>query len=380
MMIPNQRHLFDIPADVAYLNCAYMAPLLRAVVSAGEEGVRRKARPWDITPRDFFPQAERARELFAGLIHASASDVALIPSASYGIATAAKNLELRSGQRIVVLAEEFPSNVYAWREHAAASGAEVAVVPRPADSNWTRMALESIDRRSAIVALSQCHWTDGGCLDLAIIGERCREVRAALVLDLTQSAGAMPFDVTRVQPDFAVSATYKWLLGPYSMGFLYVAPARRAARPLEHNWIARRGSENFAALVEYNDEFQPGACRFDVGERSNFALLPMVIAALEQLGEWGIESIAETLRARTAQIAHRAHDLGLRSVPDEHRAGHFLGLRFPRGLPADLLETLVAHRVYVSVRGDSMRVTPHLYNDDHDVERLFEALRRSTWR
>ena len=376
-MIPNQRPLFDIPDDVAYLNCAYMSPLLNSVRAAGEAGVARKARPWQLKPVDFFTESERARELFARLVHGAAGDIAIIPSVSYGIGIATANLSPKPGQRMLVLADQFPSNVYPWRELAAAHGAEVFTVARPADSDWTRAVLAAIDQRVAIAALPHCHWTDGGLLDLAAIGARLRTVGAALVVDGTQSVGALPFDVRAIRPDYLVVGCYKWLLGPYSLGFIYAAPHRQAGKPLEYNWIARAGSEDFAGLVNYRDEYQPGARRYDMGERSSFALMPMAIAALEQLLAWQVAETQATLRARTDAIAAAAARLGLSASPAALRAGHFLGLRFPGGIPAGLADRLAAKQIYVSVRGDAMRVTPHLYNSDADAARLLEVLSAS---
>jgi selenocysteine lyase/cysteine desulfurase len=372
--IPCQRLLFDIPGDVAYLNCAYMSPVPNAVREAGQRGVARKSSPWTIRPVDFFTGSERARGLFAELIGATADDVAIVPSASYGITVAAANLPVRAGSRIVVLAEQFPSNVYAWRELAGARDAELVVVARPADGDWTRAVLAQIDDRTAIAALPHCHWTDGGIVDLAAVSARLRQVGGALAVDATQSIGAWPFDVRRIDPDFVVAATYKWLLGPYSLGFLYAAPRHHQGKPIEHNWIARQGSEDFAGLVNYRDAYQAGARRFDVGERSNFALMPMATAALEQILAWGVASIAETLGETTRHIAGRAARLGLTSVPAGLRAPHFLGLRFASGVPRGLPERLADANVFVSVRGDSLRVTPHLYNNEADIERLFRVL------
>jgi selenocysteine lyase/cysteine desulfurase len=171
-------------------------------------------------------------------------------------------------------------------------------------------------------------------------------------------------------------ASYKWLLGPYSLGFLYVAPRWQDGRPIEHNWIARKDSENFAGLVNYSAEFQAGARRFDVGERSNFALMPVAEASLKLLSEWTVPRIFETLRRRTAAIAERAYgEFGISSVPAHRRAGHYLGLRFSGGIPSDLPMRLAAADVYVSVRGRAMRVTPHVWNTDDDVEKLFTVLK-----
>ncbi len=373
-MIPNQRHLFELPDDVAYLNCAYLSPLMKAVKNAGSEALARRGRPWEITARDFFTTSESTRALFARIINAHPDDIAIVPAVSYGIATAVRNVPLASGQTVVLLAEQFPSNVYAWREAARVTGAKIVTVPRPAHGDWTRAILQVVDERAAAVALANCHWTDGGLVDLVRIGARCRELGVPLVLDLTQSAGALPFDVAAVQPDFAVAASYKWLLGPYSLAFLYVAPRWQRGEPLEHNWIARQRSEDFAGLVDYQDDFQAGARRFDVGEQSNFQLLPMAEAAMRQILDWGVTAIAETLAQKTASIAQRAGELGLGVASAKQRAGHFVGLRFDGGVPAGLLEKLGTAKVCVSVRGDSVRVTPHLYTTDVDVDRLFNVL------
>jgi selenocysteine lyase/cysteine desulfurase len=373
-MIPSQRHLFDIPRDVAYLNCAYMSPLMRHVVEIGRQAVARKAQPWTIRPADFFSGPEAARGLFARLIGADADGVALVPSAGYGIAVAARNLAARPGQTILLLADQFPANVYAWRALAQTSGAEIVTVRRGPDGDLSAALLAAIDDRTAIVACPHCRWTDGALIDLAAVGRAARAVGAALVLDLTQSAGALPIDVAEVQPDFLTAATYKWLLGPYAMGFLYAAPHRREGLPLEQGWMNRAGAEDFARLVDYQDAYRPGARRYDMGEVANFGLLPMTVAALEALLAWGVAEIQATLAARTAAIAARAAALGLTSTPAPLRAGHFLGLGFPEGLPPGLPDRLAEARVHVSVRGASLRVTPHLWNDDEDIDRLFTAL------
>ncbi|WGF87123.1 aminotransferase class V-fold PLP-dependent enzyme [Marinivivus vitaminiproducens] len=375
-MLPCQRHLFDLPDDIAYLNCAAHSPLAHAVVEAGGSGLRQKVRPWAIGREHFFELPETARALYAELIGADADGIAIVPAASYGLATAAANLSIGPGRDVLILAEDFPSNVHTWRAQAARSGAAVVTVARPADDDWTEAVLARLDERIAVAALPNVHWTDGGLLDLARIGERCRALGAALVLDTTQSTGALPLDLDAVRPDFMVAAGYKWLMGPYSLGYLYVAPHRRDGRPLEQNWIAREGSEDFASLIDYRDAYQPGARRFDVGERANFALVPASIAALEMLRDWSVPAVAATLAGLTAGIAERAAALGLASAPAHRRCGHFLGLRFPDAPPPDILARLAEAGVHVSVRGRSLRVSPHVYNTQDDVDRLIGALAR----
>jgi len=374
--LPSQRHLFDIPDDVAFLNCAYLSPLPRASLAAGERGLRRKTQPWTIAPADFFSSSEAVRKLFAGLINAEADDIAFAPAVSYGMAQAAHNIPIRKSQTIVALSEQFPSNVYPWMDLAERTGATFVSVPRPGNDDWTSALLSAIDASTGTVAVPHCHWTDGGLIDLEAIGAACRRVGAVLCIDATQSVGALPLDVKRIDPDFVAVASYKWLLGPYSLGFLYVAPRWHGGRPIEHNWIARKDSEDFAGLVNYSREFHPGARRFDVGERSNFALMPVAEASLKLLSEWTVPRVLETLRLRTQAIAERAHgEFGIASVPAHSRAGHYLGLRFEGGIPPDLPMRLSAAKVFVSVRGQAMRVTPHVWNTDEDVEKLFAVLK-----
>ncbi|MGF1472363.1 MAG: aminotransferase class V-fold PLP-dependent enzyme [Rubrobacteraceae bacterium] len=374
MMLSSKRHLFEVPEDVCYLNCAYMSPQLHSVRAAGEKALALKAQPWRITTPDFFEEPERSRELFARIAGGDADGVAILPSVSYGMAVAAANVPLQEGQNILVLEDQFPSNIYPWREAARRRGANLVTVPRPADYDWTAAILERIDEETALVAVPNCHWTDGSLVDLIPIGERVREVGAALVVDATQSLGAHPLDVSKMKPDFLVSAAYKWLLGPYSLGFMYVGDSYRAGVPVEHNWLAREHSEDFARLVDYRDAYQPGARRYDVGERSNFVLLPMANTAMQQVLDWGVDNISETIGNLTGQIERQAAEHGIRTTPSGRRGRHMIGLQLGPAAPKDLAARLASEDVHVSVRGNSVRVSPHLYNTESDVPRLFEAL------
>jgi len=376
MNLGSQRDLFEIPEDIVYLNCAYMSPQLRPAREIGERAVSRKSRPWEITPGDFFQEAEEVRALFARLVGGDADGVAIVPSVSYGISVAAANVPVGEGQKILILDDQFPSNVYAWRGLAERSGARLVTVPRPEDFDWTRALLEEINADTAVVAVPNCHWTDGSLVDLARVGESAREAGAALVVDAIQSLGAHPFDVSEVRPDFLVASSYKWLLGPYGVGFMHVGEKYREGEPIEHNWINRRGSQDFSRLVAYQDAFQPGARRYDVGERSNFALLPMAAEALRQLIDWEVGNVSETIGTLTDLIEEKAEGLGIMTTPKKRRVRHMIGLMLGHDAPDDLARRLTTHNVFVSVRGESVRVSPHLYNTERDVDLLFEILER----
>ena len=374
-MIPNQRHLFDLPDDVTYLNIAYTAPLLKAAAQAGKDAIQAKQNPWTIASNDFFSSVETVRNLFSKIIGCSSKCVAIIPAVSYGIALAANNLQVKRGQSIVVLQDQFPSNIYSWRKTAYRKNAIVKTIRRPADQNWTPALMNSIDDDTAIVAVSNCHWTDGTLIDLEKIGERCRSKGAALVIDGIQSIGALPFSVERVRPDFLVSAAHKWLLGPYSFGFCYIDPKWHGGTPLEENWMNRADSEDFSRLVDYRDEYQKGARRFDMGESSNFILSPIATTALKQILEWGVVNIANTLREKTDAIADRAKAIGFDVAPRHARAPHLIGISKPGGFPKDLPNLLAKRKIFVSIRGESIRISPHLYTTKEEIERLFSALK-----
>ncbi|MEM6731360.1 MAG: aminotransferase class V-fold PLP-dependent enzyme [Myxococcota bacterium] len=369
------RSLFRIPDDVAYLNHAYMAPELRSVAAAAQWGLDRKAQPWTFTVEDFFEPAERVRRKVATVFGSSTDDIALAASVSYGIETAVINTPLSVGDNIVLLDEQFPSNVYPWREAAQRVGACVRMVPRSDDQ--TDAILGQIDDNTAAVSVAAIHWTDGQTIDLVRLREAARAVNALLVLDLTQSLGVMPFDLARIDPDFAVAAGYKWLLCPYATAYLYVAPRHQDGRPLEHGWITRDGAARFSELVHYREGFAAGARRFDMGERSNFITLPMSEAALDQLLAWGIEPLYAHLSEVNQGIAARAQSLGVTARPLEERAGHYLGLTLRSGDPNAVAERLKADKIFVSVRGRSIRVTPHMYTTPADIDRFFEVLETS---
>jgi selenocysteine lyase/cysteine desulfurase len=371
------RHLFEIPDDLAYFNCASLAPQLRSVRAAGEAALARRAAPWTIRAEDWFTETETLRARFAQLIGGDADGVALIPATSYGLAVAARNVAGSEGDRALLIADDYPSNVYTWRAWSRRTGAEIVTVRRDDDRTWTDSILAALDERVRVVAVPNVHWTDGSLIDLVRVGEGARAVGARLVVDVTQSAGAMPFDLAPVRPDYLVAAGYKWLLGPFSVAYLFVAEDHRSGQPIEENWINRAGSEDFAGLTAYTDEYRPGARRFDVGQRTNFTLTPMAIAGLDQLLDWGVETVAATLDGVTGGIEAAARERGLDAVPAAQRGPHMLGISLPADRRAEIGAQLAAAKVFVGMRGSVMRVSPHLHVTQADVDRLFAALDRA---
>lgn len=372
-MLSNQSPLFDVPSDVAYFNTAYFGPRLHSVAEAAAAAVALTGRPWEVGPDRFFDPVEQLRSEVATVLNGDAEGVALIAAISYGAGTAATNLTVGEGRTVVTLAEQFPSNVYPWRAKVAADGGEVITVHR-SNAGWTAGILDAIDERTAVVAVPNCHWADGSKVDLVAVSRAAKAVGAALCVDASQSLGAMPLDVEVVQPDFVYAVGYKWLLGFYGLGYMWVAPQHRSGKPLEEGWISRKDARNFAGLVDYTDVYEDGARRFDVGERSNFIGVAMANAAVSQVNTWGVEAVAEATTRTNSRIASELDDRGWLCPPVEQRSGHLIGVRRQNGLPADLGDRLGAAGVFVSIRGDSVRIAPHLHTTDADVDRLLEVL------
>ncbi len=377
-MLGSQRALFAMPREVCYLNAAAWGPLPISSQEAGRAGVARKGQPWTLDPQFPAQQFARARTAAAGLIGAAPEDVALIPSVSYGVATAAKLLAIPAGRRVLLLEDDHSSPVLEWMTRAASGGFAIEVVKRPGDGDWTVALLDAIAHPGAPIALasiSSVHWSDGGAVDLARVGAALRAREAALLVDATHAAGVMPLDVRALDPDFLVFPTYKWVLGPYGRAFLYVAGRHQDGVPLEQTAQGRRGVSADQARYLADTAFVAGARRFDMGERDHFISLEMASIGMEMVAGWGRAAIAERLAWLTGRLAEGLRNLGV-AVPEERvRAPHILSLSFPRGMPEGLVARLGEADVHVAGRLGRVRISPHVYNDEEDVDRFVSAFR-----
>lgn len=378
-MLNNQSHLFDLEEEVTYINGAFMSPFLKTVAEIGRNQVDIKLRPYQISGDDFFTSVNQVKEEFSKVIHAQdSSRIAIIPSVSYGMANVVKNVDL-SNKEIIIVEEQFPSNVYPWMELEKEQGAILKTIKAPKalenrGENWNTDILEAISEKTGMVAISHVHWADGTLFDLVKIREKTRAVGALLIIDGTQSVGAYPFDVNEIDPDALICAGYKWLLGPYGMGAAYYGPAFDNGKPVEQNWINRKDSENFAGLVNYKDEYQPGAFKYSMGEQSNFILIPMFLEALKQINNWGVENIQDYCLNISQEPINRLREKGYWIEDIDYRASHLFGVR-KEGLDVEQLrKQLETNKIYVSIRGSSVRVSPSVYNTVEDFNKLISLL------
>ena len=371
----NARARFEI-----YLNAASWSPLPIATQEAGRAGVARKGQPWLIDPAHPAAQYERARRAAAWLINADADDVALISSVSYGVATAAKLMTVPAASRVLVLENDHSSAVLEWTTRAAAGRFTVEVVPQPAAGDWTTAVLAAIERPGAspvgLASISSVHWSDGGAVDMDRVAAALRRQGAMLLVDATHAAGVMTIEVRNLDPDFLVFPTYKWLLGPYGRAFLYVAKRRQDGVPLEQTSYGRRAITSERESYYCDTEFVAGARRFEMGERDHFISLEMASIGMEMMAQWGCDAVQGRLRVLTARLADGLRNGGV-TIPDAAvRAPHILSLHFPTGMPARLIERLAAEQIYVAPRVGRVRISPHVYNDEEDIDRFVATFRR----
>ena len=281
---------------------------------------------------------------------------------------------------VIVAAQQFPSNVFPWMRLCEENRSQLKIINPPEGltergKRWNERILDAIDKNTRLVALGHVHWADGTKFDLLEIRKRTREVGALLVIDGTQSVGALPFDVTKIRPDALVCAGYKWLLGPYSIGLAYYGAYFDDGKPIEENWINRKLSEDFTGLVNYQNEYQPGASRYEVGERSNFILVPMMTAALKQINQWKPENIQHYCAKISRVPIEQLRKAGFWVEDENFRGNHLFGVRLPEGADLEKIKRgLNRERISVSVRGDALRISPNVYNSEKDLMKLVKTL------
>lgn len=376
-----QKSLFSLEDGWHYMNCAYMAPLLKSVEEAGVKGLLRKRNPQHIGAGDFFHDGARLRELFGRLVNAPASRVAIIPSASYGLAAVARNMVPRPNGNVITVQEEFPSNIYSLHRICQEHRLRLDTIS-PTNNmahralEWNERILNAINADTVLVNISSVHWADGTLFDLEAIGKRAKEVNALFVVDGTQSVGAMDIDVEQCNIDALICAGYKWLLGPYAAGLAYYSEYFDNGHPIEESWLNRQESENFRGLVHYQSDYRPGAARYNMGEFSNFIALPMLIESISQILAWTPAGISRYCHSLLQPLVDFLQSSGYWVEDEDRRAPHMFGFRLPGHLNAESLQQqLLRQKIVVSLRGNAVRVSPHLYNDSDQINLLIDVLK-----
>ena len=298
-----QKQKFILTGKKTYLNCAYMSPMLKKVEKAGIRGIHLQRKPEKIMPEHFFNNIKEIKGSFSKLINCKNPDrIAYVPAASYGLANVTNNIELKKGENIVVVGDQFPSNVYPWMNLTKKYQGDLNFVLKDNTSNnpgrkWNEDILKAINKKTKVVSMGIVHWADGTIFDMKKIRKKTKDNNALLIIDGTQSIGSMPFDLDEIQPDALVCAGYKWLMGPYGSGLAYYGKYFDQGKPIEESWINRKGSDDFSNLINYQEEYAKYAKRYSVGQQSNFINVEMLNEGIKQLNTWGINNVYDYIKS-----------------------------------------------------------------------------------
>ncbi|WP_235299426.1 aminotransferase class V-fold PLP-dependent enzyme [Portibacter marinus] len=383
-MLKCGRHLFSIEDHIHYLNNAYMSPNLKSVEVSGIVGVRAKSQPYRVISQDFFEPVDKLKQAFSNLINCTNHHhIAIVPSASYGLANVAANLTIGKKKKIIVPGEQFPSNYYVWERLAKENNLALEVISPPSygdrrSSEWNEAILNAIDKDTLLVACGHVHWADGTLFNLQAFRSACDENDAYLIIDGSQSIGALAFDVQKIKPDALVTVGYKWLFGPYGIGFAYYNDKFLKGLPIEENWTIRKRSDDFKNLVNYNSEYRPGAARYSVGEHSNFILVPMMHTALTQLQVWTVEGLQAYSTNLIDDYLNAFKANGCFIEESSGRCNHILGVKLPDHFDMKKLSLALKERnVHISLRGKVIRLATSIYNSRSDLDAFLSAMHSS---
>lgn len=375
---------FNIPEHITYLNSAAQTAIPQSVVHAGHHAIAEKAQPYRITGKHYFGHVTQVKQLFAKLINCDNPErITTAPSVSYSIANIANNCCLKAGDEIVIMGDQFPSNVYMWQRLAKQCNAKILTVANPKldtdnANTWNTHILDAITEKTAVVAMGQIHWENGTMFNLKAIRKKTRHHNALLIIDGSQSIGALPFSVNDLQPDALVCAGYKWLLGPYGSAFAYFGKHFDNGVPIEDYWSNHEDAENFAGLTNYNNTFKPFANRYMSGGNGSFIHTQMQIESLKFANSFSREDLQQHCHNISKSSVNDLRDLGFTIEDDTYRAKHLFGIKLPKNIDSEKLKQIMQqNNVFVSFRGEYIRLSAHFYNTEAHFNNFVNCVKQT---
>jgi cysteine desulfurase / selenocysteine lyase len=364
--------------DVAYLNVAAQGPMPRVAIRAVQQALEWKKFPQRLADDVYFALPDRVRASLATLLGAQAQDIAITAGTSSGIAAVAAGLDWQHGDEVLIARGEFPAHFAAFQPLAQAGMLRVKVVEPRARFLEAGDFVEHLGPQTRLVSTSLVRFDSGARLDSARLARACHQQRTLLLLDVAQCAGAMPLNLAELGADFVAGTGYKWLLGPYGTGFFWVRPELiEQLRPAPAYWMAFEDADKFHTLSAGPLRLSPGARRWDSPETANFLNLSALDASLEFLLRAGVETVWNHVQRLIAEIVARLPlDRCVLASPAEASArGPYICVAPRKAEKApQLFEQLRQAGVFVSLREGALRVAPHLYNSERDIDRLLSIL------
>jgi cysteine desulfurase / selenocysteine lyase len=377
-MMPACFGEFDALGERVWLNCAHQAPLPARARAEAEEAVRWKAEPWELTTERFSGVPRRLKAALGRLIGAPADDIILANSASYGLHLIAQGFPFAAGDEVLTMRGDFPSDILPWLGLAGQGVVTRQLMPRGRVLEPDEVAA-AIGPRTRLLCLTWVHSLSGWTIDLDAVGRVCRERGVAFVVNVSQALGARPLDVASAPIDALLCAGWKWLLGPYATGFCWVRPELRARLACRQTyWLSMLTADDLGReQLDLSLRADAGAARWDVFGTANFFNFKPFAASVEMLLDCGIEAVG----AHDDALVQRLID-GLDRTrfhltsPEAGPARSTLVFVVPhaRDRAATVHRALSAQRVHVAFRAGALRFSPHLYNNEADIDRALDAL------
>lgn len=378
-----QKHLFSLNEDVHYLNCAYKAPLLKIAEKAATNALIKDRNPFNLKVDDFFSDVNKVKIEFGKLINSPKENIALIPSTSYGFSSILNNIKSKPGKTAITIKDEFPGSYFCLEKWTKKNNNNLKIISPSTSSNvvgenWNQQILDNINNNTSLVLMSSIHWMNGTKFKLREIGERCKKHGAKFIVDGTQSVGALKMDISEYNIDALVCASYKWLFGPYSMGLAYFSDQFTNGSPIEESWMNRTNASNFSSLTNYDPNYQSKANRFDVGEKGNFLLMPILLEGLKQVNKWTVHGVQSYCKELTVPLISKLIEIGIKFEDKKYFSPHLFALSLPTNIdPIQLKLNLEENKVFISLRGDFLRVSLNVFNDMNDIEKLVTVIKKT---
>jgi cysteine desulfurase / selenocysteine lyase len=374
------RHEWFEIEDATYLNLASQSPMPRVTIRAVQAAIEAKKYPQHQSDSTYFEVPNRIRTSIAKLIGGKPEEIAITTGASNGMAVVAYGLTWKPGDEVITSKGEFPLQYTAWKPMEEREGLKLKIVSPRERFITADDLLAAMTPKTRAVSVSLVRFDDGSLLDAARVAAACHAQGALLILDISQCCGAMPLDVEQLGADFMVCAGYKWLLGPFGTGFFWAKSELIAKmRPGPFYWMAVAGSDNFSALSIDDPKPALAAKRWDTAESAsyfNFNLVAMDISA-DFVVRMGPETVAAHNRKLIDLMYERLpKDRCIPASPLEadRRGPYGCFVARTQEKTAALYQKLRNENVIVSLREGNIRVSPHVYNTDRDIDRLISVI------
>jgi cysteine desulfurase/selenocysteine lyase len=364
--------------DATYLNVAGNAPMPKASLKAAQAAIEWKKFPQRVPDEAYFDVPNRIRASIAQLIGARAEEIALTTGASTGMASVAYGLTWKPGDEIITAQGEFPLQYTTWRPMEKREGITLKIVPPSERFISADDLIGALSPKTRLVSVSMVRFDDGSMIDAARLAAACHAQGTLLLLDASQCCGATPMNVTELGADFIVCAGYKWLLSPYGTGFFWAKREHMAnMRPGPYYWTAAEGVSHFASMVMPDPKMAAGARRWDSAETASYFNLSAMVVSLELVLRIKPETVEAHNRALMELMFERLpKDRCVPASPlDLARRGPYACFAARTAeKTAALYEKLRANNVFVSLREGNLRISPHLFNTERDIDKLIAVV------